>query len=277
MRFGKSNRHLRIDAIYNEMVHSIRAEVDRRGLSGRQLAVMAGISEASARQVLDRNARPSIKNAAACDDALFSENEGGELGRKLLAADPELARRAVLGVDRRTRAQAYLCQVLLDPHFVPAVEPRQLGPAVRYLDSRINSETLTDTVKILNRLAPNCATHLFVADGQPENWFAQIWDNSTQFQGGEDLTGIKVRENQDPLFVDVLVEDYVSVARSGAPRFSLIERRPDGGEARSYLRYMKPLKDADGFEKIVILTAPQEHGLYLDIVGDFGRGRPQDG
>ncbi len=251
------------------MAQDIQAEVERRELSPRDLADMAGLSEGSVRGVRKPGWKPSLKTTLKCDEALFTGDPLPHQKRFMLPVDVGEVRRRAIAVDKQQRRAAYLNKIVMRPEAVAAIEPLQLGPAASYLRDRRNGDNLRETVAILKALAPNCATHLFVADGPPEDWFAEIWDRSTGYLGGQDLTGMRVNQNPDPLYVESMARDYLCAERTKLPQFCIIERSPRSDQRRSFIRFMQCLKDVDGVNKIIITTAPQPHGLYLDVVGDL--------
>lgn len=262
-----------VGRLYDAMIREVREEVVRRGLSGRRLAALAGVAEGLVRQARRPGWAPSMETLLACDEALFAAAPAPTA--PLLAIDRALLRRAVTGVDRRERAGGSYAEFRLDPRLVAALEPRQFGPAARYLAARDREEGAAETAAVLKALAPQCAVHVFVADGRaPERWFAEIWDSSTGYLGGRDLTGIRVEENPDPLYVEAMVADYRAAVRSGEPAFSAVERRPAADSPRSFLRFIQSLPELDGPAKFVILSSPQEPGFLLDDMGDLVLGRP---
>lgn len=272
---GRGNQQIR--QIYQKMVHEIRNKVVADDISGRRLAAITGLSEATLRRVRDDDWSPSIETALLCEEMLFPDPPPLIKSFSIIRPEEEIMRKAVLGVDRRERGASVFTQFILDARLAPVIEPRQFGPAVEYLRRRDTEEALDATCSVLRVLAPNCAVHLFVADGEPENWFAEIWDNSTGYQGGKDLRGIRVHENKDPLYVEAMVADYFAVVKSCAPLFSAIERQPDNDEPRSFLRFMQALPDINGVRKLIIITAPQEPGFCLYALRYLLSGGPEQG
>ena len=252
-----------------DQIQFLRWHLSDKRFSTRGLAIDAGLSENALSKIFSADFNPTIKTLELAMKAVPNYRKAEFIGkwtwtdRNIICWSTSLT--------RDSDGRFSLAERNFDPKSVEIFEPDQLGPAYRYLLSlsvgkaRLAFDKLD--MNLAKAIAPECAVHLVDASPEdPLDFWAEIWDSSTGFGGGADLTNMTVREAPDPLYINNLKQKYLLARDENSHLFSLVARMKFGKIDRTFLRLAVCGESGHGLPKIAILTKPVEPSLAEKVI-----------
>lgn len=243
---------------YDQLLDRVRHFVEANRISGRQLAKMAGVSEAAVRGIRTMQWAPSAPVLTAVLDAM---DAFGDVPPARVDAD-----RFTQGIALSFKSNGRCVERVFTRDAVEKIVPEKLRAVHAYVQH--NRVSAPRVVQSVTGLVPGGAVHLTNAVGDDAAAFRFThWDSSTGFDGGRDYKGKSLRAAPDSAYRENVYAAYMAVRETALERMSFVGRRgPDG--LRLFYRLLEPLVGPDGAPQILCVTLPEKPGAARQFLPD---------
>lgn len=241
------------------------------GLKPTPLAKLAGLNSRTLKNAISDSTRmergannPTLATIRAVERAL---GRYGLWESKILINDPVISRNRIQG-PRSANAKA-----LLPPRMLRFIDVR-VAEARRYLEHLENQRGYlissdVDT-SVVARIAPGTKCHVVDVSTTLEQASFARWNWIEDYQKGQDLTGMVIRDDLDSALAQCFSDDISQVTVSGMPQLAVIDRKiawdRSGPSHRVVVRWMRACVGPGDRSQVIVLARLQKSDPAIKTV-----------